>query len=452
MNEVTGSFPSSGPHTILAEDLIRLDKKHCWHPFTPMEEWCAPEHKPLLIDRAEGVWLFDQQGRRYIDGNSSIWTNIHGHNHPRINAAIRAQLDRFAHSSFLGLTHEPGARLAARLAQLWPEGTLSRVFFSDDGSTAMECALKMALQYWQQSGQQARNRFAAFDLAYHGDTSGTTSLGGIPLFHQRFGAMHFPVIRLRDLADLDRLDSDSRAQLAGVAIEPLIQGAAGMRVWPQGMLAELRAWTRQNGTLLILDEVMTGFGRTGAMFAAQKEGVIPDILALAKGLTAGYLPLAATMTSEEIFSAFLGPFEEGRTFYYGHSYTGSALGCAAALASLDLFRDERVLAQLPDKVGLMADLLGKLAEQNPFVAEIRQVGMIAAIDLVQSRDPHQPFAAARRTGVKVCLAARDYGMLTRPIGDTIVLMPPLAIEAHELIQAVAALAPAILRGCSETHP
>ena len=411
------------------------DKTHAWHPFTQHQDWCAAEHEPLVLVEGEGALLRDSEGREYIDGNSSIWTNLHGHRHPRIDAAIRAQLDRVAHTSFLGFTHPPAAQLAQELVALWPENSLTRVFFSDDGSTAIEVALKMAAQFWQQSGQSRRTRFVAFSGAYHGDTMGASSLGGIPAFHGKFSAWQFPAEHVASMEELRALDS---GDIAAVVIEPLIQGAAGMRLWPRGMLAELRAWCDALSVLLILDEVMTGFGRTGTMFACEQEGVIPDFIALAKGLTGGYLPLAATLTSERIFSAFLGGPE--RTLYYGHSYTANQLGCAAALASLAVFREEQVLARLRGQIAHFTRLLDGL-RALPQVGEVRQCGFIAGIELRQ--ESGVPFPPERLTGARVCLAARKHGLLTRPIRDVVVLMPPYCITDAQLAQMVEAVTRAI---------
>ena len=338
---------------------IAADRAHCWHPFTQMRQWCAPEYEPLVIVSGEGAILRDSLGREYLDGNSSIWTNLHGHNHPAINAAIVRQLGAFAHSSFLGLTHPLAIELATALVRLFPTNTLTRVFYSDDGSTAVEASLRMATQYWQLSGQPQRRRFLSFERAYHGDTLGAARLGGIPMFHQRLaeGGTDAPVVRVADFAELDSLSSSEIDSIAAAVIEPLIQGAAGMRLWPAGMLRQLRAWCDRHGILLIADEVMTGFGRTGTMFACEREQVLPDLLCLAKGLTGGYLPLAATLTTEKIYEAFLGEANERKTFFYGHSYTASALGCAAALANLAIFRDENVLARLQPKIERLADLL-----------------------------------------------------------------------------------------------
>ena len=418
---------------------VESDKAHAWHPFTQHRDWCAPEHEPLVLVEGEGAILRDSEGRQYIDGNSSIWTNLHGHRHPRIDAAIRAQLDRVAHTSFLGFTHPLAAQLAEELVALWPANSLTRVFFSDDGSTAIEVALKMAAQFWQQTGQPQRTRFVAFSGAYHGDTMGASSLGGIPAFHGKFSAWQFPAEHVASMDDLQLLDAE---RIAAVVIEPLIQGAAGMRLWPRGMLAELRAWCDAHGVLLILDEVMTGFGRTGTMFACEQEGVVPDFIALAKGLTGGYLPLAATLTTERVFSAFLGGPE--RTLYYGHSYTANQLGCAAALANLAIFREERVLEKLRGQIARFASLLDGL-RALPQVAEVRQCGFIAGIELRE--ESGEPFPPERLVGASVCLAARKHGLLTRPIRDVVALMPPYCTTDAQLAQAVEAVALAIWEGC-----
>ena len=411
---------------------IEGDQAHCWHPFTRQAEWCARGHEPLVLVRGEGSWLWDSEGRRYLDGNSSIWTNIHGHAHPAINAAIQEQLGKVAHTSFLGFTHPLAAELAERLCGFFPEKTLERVFFSDDGSTAIECALKMAVQYRQQVGQPARNRFIAFSNGYHGDTLGAASLGGVGRFSERFRSCGYPVQHVGSMDELRDLPSET---LAGVVIEPLIQGVNEMRPWPRGMLAALRQWCDASGVHLILDEVMTGFGRTGAMFACQHEDVIPDLLCLAKGLTGGYLPLAATLTTGEIYDAFLGTAD--RAYYYGHSYTANPLGCAAALASLDVFAQEQTLAHLPEKIARLASGLADLKSRHSLVHEIRQCGFIAGIEL--RRPDGEKFPPGERFGEAICLAARAHGLLTRPILDTLVLMLPLATRLEEIDLALHAL-------------
>jgi adenosylmethionine-8-amino-7-oxononanoate aminotransferase len=413
--------------------LAALDKRHLWHPFTPMREWCAPEHEPLVLVSGDGAMLRDSAGCEYIDGNSSIWTNIHGHNHPRINEAIRAQLDQVAHTSFLGFTNPPAIELADALVKIAAPDVLSRVFYSDDGSTAIEVAIKMALQYFQLARQPERVRFVAFENGYHGDTLGAASLGGISLFQGRFSRHHFPVEHVASIAELEALPEAET--IAAVVIEPLIQGAAGMRLWPPGLLAGVRRWCDSRGVLLIADEVMTGFGRTGTMFAFQQEGAVPDFLALAKGLTGGYLPLAATMTTESIFEAFL-----GETFYYGHSYCGNQVACAAALASLSVFKEENLLAELQPKIAMLAEYLERL-RGNAHVREIRQCGFIAGIEL--GGPDGERLEPTERTAARVCFAARRHGLLTRPILDTVVLMLPLCVTPAQIDHACDAVGLAI---------
>jgi adenosylmethionine-8-amino-7-oxononanoate aminotransferase len=417
------------------------EKKHLWHPFTQMREWTLPGHHPLFIVSGEGPWLRDAEGKRYLDGNSSIWTNIHGHNHPRINQAITEQLSQIAHSSFLGLTHFPAARLAKELVELLPHSGLTRVFYSDDGSTGIEVAIKMTIQYFRQTGQPKKTGFAAFANAYHGDTLGASSLGGIASFHDKFSDYQFPVTRVSDLTELDRIDDES---LAAIVIEPLVQGAAGMRTWPVGMLLELRRWCDRHGVFLILDEVMTGFGRTGRMFACQHEGVNPDFLVLAKGLTGGYLPLAATLTTEAVYQGFLGDFSELRAFFYGHSYSGNPLGCAAALASLQIFREEAVLDRVAGLIPVLEIELQRL-RRLPWVREVRQVGMIAGIEV--GAVDGSPFDWRERVGARICLAARECSVLTRPIQDVVVFMPPLCVSADEVRFGVEAIGKAIETVC-----
>ncbi|WP_395715629.1 adenosylmethionine--8-amino-7-oxononanoate transaminase [Prosthecobacter sp.] len=406
------------------DSLASLDKRHLWHPFTPMRPWCAEDHTPLMLVEGRGCLLRDQFGNEYLDGNASIWTNIHGHNHPVINAAIIEQLGKVAHTSFLGFTHDPAIRLAKELVELVPGGKLTRAFFTDNGSTAIESAVRMALQYWKQNGRPESDTLVAFDHAYHGDTLGAASLGGIPLFKGSGNDFGYHVVTVSCVEELASLDAN---RIAAVIIEPLIQGAAGMRLWPQGMLKALDRWCVAQDVFLILDEVMTGFGRTGKMFACEHEEVVPDFLCLAKGITGGYLPFAATLTTERVFEGFLGDPSEGRTFFYGHSYAGSQLGCAAALASLRVFRDERVLEQLPAKIARLGELMRDLPA-------FRQCGMIAAMT-VDGPD--------LSLGAKICLAARKHGLLTRPIGNTLVLMPPLCVTLEEIERMVGALKAAL---------
>lgn len=375
-----------------------------------------------MIVRGEGVWLYDENGKKYLDGNSSIWTNIHGHCRPEIAEAIAKQAATLDHSSYLGLGHPLASELAERLVSYFPKNTLERVFYSDNGSTAVEVALKMSLQSRMQTGQEKRTRFIAFDNAYHGDTLGAASLGGVNRFFSRFRNLGFET---QFVASMDDLKSIDPTTVTAVVIEPLIQGVNEMRTWPQGMLAELRAWTSAQGIHLILDEVMTGFGRTGTLFACQQEDVIPDFLCLAKGLTGGTVPLAATLTTAEIYKTFLGPAENA--FYYGHSYTANPIGCSAALASLKIFEDNHVLDRLKEKIVFLTDQLARLKSSSPHILEIRQCGLIAGIQLSSG------------LGLRATLTARHHGLLTRNILDTFVFMPPLCITPAEIEFAIDAI-------------
>ena len=415
-------------------DYIEIDKQHCWHPFTQQEIWTSQEHTPIMIERGEGVWLYDMEVNRYIDGNSSIWTNIHVHNHPVINQAIKDQLEKISHSSYLGFGHPLASELALRLVSFFPDTDLRRVFFSDDGSTAVECAMKMALQFRIQNGEPERTEFIAFIGGYHGDTLGAASLGGVEAFFSRFRKFGLTVHFVRDMDDLRNFPS--LENIAAVIIEPLVQGVNQIYVWQQGMLAELRKFTQENGIHLILDEVMTGFGRTGTMFACQQEGVTPDFLCLAKGLTGGYLPMAATLVTETIYNGFLGVAE--RAFYYGHSYTANPLGCAAALASLDVFEHENTLVGVREKSAYLAYKLSHLANENPFVKEVRRCGLVAGVEISSAE------FGSGGVGAQVCEAAKKYQLLTRNILNTIVLMPPLSITRDEIDIMLAALDQAIL--------
>jgi adenosylmethionine---8-amino-7-oxononanoate aminotransferase len=415
-------------------DLASADRAHVWHPFTQQRGWS--EEEPVMIERAEGTTLIDTEGRRYIDGVSSLWCNVHGHRHPDIDAAVRDQLDRVAHSTMLGLSHPSAVELARRLVDIAPPG-LSRVFYSDSGSTAAEIALKMAFQYWQQHGDSRRTRFIALTGAYHGDTIGSVSVGGIDLFHSMYRPLLFDALKAEpgDRADMERLLDAHAGDVAAVIMEPLVQGAAGILVHPPGYLRSVRDLCDRHGVLLILDEVATGFGRTGRMFACEHEGVAPDLLCLAKGLTGGYLPLAATLATEKIHDGFLGQFEEFRTFFHGHTYTGNPLACAAAIATLDVFQSERTLERLQPKIELLADLLKPL-QKHPAVREVRRRGVMVGIEL---RDYPLP----ARMGHQISLEARRRGAIIRPLGDVIVLMPPLSITESDLTSLVAITGEAI---------
>jgi adenosylmethionine-8-amino-7-oxononanoate aminotransferase len=419
-------------------DIVATDRAHLWHPFTQQRGWT--QEPPLIVERAEGTDLIDQDGRRYIDGVSSLWCNVHGHRHPRIDAAVRAQLDRVAHSTLLGLTHRPAIELAQRLVELAPPG-LTRVFYSDSGSTATEIALKMAFQFWKQRGEE-RARFVALRSAYHGDTLGAVSVGGIGLFHSLYRPLLFDALMAEpgDIRHMDELLMAHRGEVAAVIMEPLVQGAAGMLVHPDGYLRAVRELCESHDVLLILDEVATGFGRTGRMFACAHEAVSPDVLCLAKGMTGGYLPLAATLTTERIYEGFLGEFEEFRTFFHGHTYTGNPLACAAALACLDVFREERTLERLRPKIDVLGGLLEPVASL-PEVREVRRRGFMVGIEL-------EEHPTERRIGHRVTLEARRRGAVIRPLGDVVVLMPPLAISEQDLRRLVEITAESIVAATS----
>ena len=431
--------------TTAADQVVRWDRAHLWHPFTQMQEWLAAE--PLVIAAADGNYLIDAAGRRYLDGVSSLWCNVHGHRRPEIDAAIRAQLERVAHTTLLGLASPPSAELAARLAAIAPPG-LTRVFYSDAGATAVEIALKLALQYWRLRGEE-RPRFVALIDGYHGDTLGAMSVGFSEPFH-RFYTPLVPVTRVpapyvvqrtrgvapdaalaAALAELEAALARDRGAVAAVVLEPLMQGAAGM--WPQPVeyLPAVRELTRRYDTLLVCDEVATGFGRTGRLFACDHAAVAPDLLTLGKGLSGGYLPLAATLATEEIFRAFLGPHEEYTAFFHGHTFTGNALACAAALASLDLFTPA-LLASLPEKAAVLARELDARVRPLAHVAEIRQCGSMIGIELMRDPRRREPYAPRERVGNRTILAARRRGVVLRPLGDALVLMPPLSIRADEI--------------------
>jgi adenosylmethionine-8-amino-7-oxononanoate transaminase len=424
-----------------AERLIEADKEYVWHPFTQMRNWLAAE--PVVIDRADGFYLIDTDGRRYIDGVSSLWCNVHGHRVKKIDDAIRAQLDNVAHSTLLGLGQTRSIELAEKLIAVAPRN-LKKVFYSDSGATAVEIALKIAYQYFQNKCQKKRTKFIALENSYHGDTVGSVSVGGIGLFYSIFKSLLFETYFIptphpyrfngsatdcvkHSLTKIEYLLKTKGDEIAAVIIEPLVQGAAGMIVHPKGFLKGVRELTKKNGVLMIADEVATGFGRTGKMFACQQENVEPDILCLAKGITGGYLPLAATLTTQDIFDAFLGDIAEHKTFYHGHTYTGNALACAAAIASLELFEENRVIESLPAKIALMQEYFVKIAKL-PYVGDIRQCGMMAGIELVKNKDTKESFSYDKTIGAKLCSAMRPKGAMLRPLGDVIVLMPPIAID------------------------
>ncbi len=423
------------------------DRRYVWHPFTQMRDWESED--PLVIERGRGVYLYDALGNRYMDGVSSLWVTVHGHRKKEIDEAISRQLRKVAHTTMLGLTHPGAAELARRLVEIAPPG-LSRVFYSDSGSTAVEIAIKMAFQFHRQAGEGRKTVFMSLEDAYHGDTIGSVSVGGIGLFHGLFEPLLFDTVKapapycyrcqmglthpdcgLACADELGRLMELHSSRLAGLVIEPLVQGAAGMITQPPGYLSRVRELCDRYGVLMIADEVATGFGRTGTMFACGQEGVTPDIMCLAKGITGGYLPLAATLTTNRIYEGFLADYSEMKTFFHGHTYTGNPLACAAALASLDIFEKEKTLENLKPKVGLLGERLGKIARLR-HVGEVRQRGFMAGIELVKDKKTKEPYPLSEKRGVRAILEARKRGVILRPLGNVIVIMPPLSITEKQL--------------------
>ena len=435
------------------ETLIAWDKRYLWHPFTQMSDW--QEETPVIIARGEGCYLIDIDGNRYLDGTASMWTNVHGHNHPALNAALKAQVDNIAHTTLLGYSNIPAVCLAKKLVELTPPG-LNKVFYSDNGSTAVEVALKMAYQYWQHKGQPQRKKFVHLDKAYHGDTIGAMSVGGIESFHETFSSLLFQGIRVpapesarletahpgkraweprptktRCLNEIERVLTEHSTEIAGIIVEPLIQGAGGMRVAPEGLLKGIATLARQHETLLIVDEVMTGFGRTGKMWACEHEEVSPALLCTAKGLAAGYLPLAATLTTDEIYNAFLGEYGELKTFFHGHTFTGNPLACAVALENIAIFEREALLTRLQTTISHFQKRLQEFY-QLAHVGEVRVCGLAAGVELIKNADTQEPYPLEDKLGIRVCKAALARGAILRPLVNTIVLMPPLQISLSEL--------------------
>jgi adenosylmethionine-8-amino-7-oxononanoate aminotransferase len=446
------------------EELAAWDHQYLWHPFTQMRDWLG--EPPLIIERGEGNYLIDSDGRRYLDGVSSLWCNVHGHRKRELDDALKAQCDRIAHSTMLGLGNVPATVLAKRLVEITP-APLTRVFYSDAGATAVEIALKLALQYWQLRGEARRTRFVALTEAYHGDTLGAVAVGYSETFHRFFRSVLMPALRIDPphvfrwqrhesperalraaLADAERVFRAHGGEIAALIVEPLMQGAAGMWAQPSGYLPALRELTRRHGALLICDEVATGFGRTGRMFAVEHEDVAPDLLCLGKGITGGYLPLAATLTSEEIFRAFLAPYENFAAFFHGHTYTGNPLAAAVAVENLAIFEREGVIARVRDRAAQLAGLLAESGARLAHVGDVRQWGLMVGVELVRDRATRRPFDAADRIGARVMRAARRRGIILRPLGNVIILMPPLSIAADELEWLVRVTAESIEEACS----
>ncbi len=419
--------------------LRALDRQFIWHPFTPMQLWMDSD--PLVIVAAEGMHLIDSDGNRYLDGVSSLWCNVHGHRVPEIDAAIRAQLDKVAHTTMLGLASEPAILLADRLMRIVPPN-LKKIFYSDSGATATEIAFKMAAQYWFNTGKPEKCEFVGFAQAYHGDTFGAMSVGRTPAFHKPFFPMLFKThfaptphprsVASQCLAALERILDENSPRIAAVCIEPIVQGAAGMIVQPEGFLSSVAQLCKRYNVLLIADEVAVGFGRTGKMFACEHESVQPDLMCVAKGISGGYLPLAATFATQKIFDAFLGEPSEGKTFYHGHTYTGNPLACTAALASLELFEKDNLIARVRKNSAWLEEKLTPLA-RLPRVKEIRQKGTMIGIELAADKN------TSRRIGAELCMKIRRRGVILRPLGDVIVVMPPLAMGVEHLAEIVEAI-------------
>jgi adenosylmethionine-8-amino-7-oxononanoate aminotransferase len=435
--------------------LIESDRRYIWHPFTQMQDWSSEE--PIIVTEGHDCFLKDVRGRWYLDGVSSLWVNIHGHRKKELDRAIMDQLGLVAHSTLLGAGNVPSIRLAEKLAALMEQSfgkhSLSKVFYSDNGSTAVEVALKMAFQYWQHKGVKGKERFLSLQNAYHGDTLGAVSVGGIDIFHEAFRPLLFDTFKAPSpycyrcglsvsdaspercgmlcLSEMEKMLKAHHGEIAAVIIEPLIQGAGGMLTSPQGYLKGVRDLCTRYGVLMIADEVATGFGRTGKMFACQHEGVVPDIICLSKGITGGYMPLAATIATGEVYSAFLGEFSELKTFFHGHSYTGNPLACACALACLDVFEKEHTLVHLQPKTEVLDRWLEKISD-HPHVGDARGVGLMAGVELVRDKETKESYAWEEKMGWQVAYAAREGGVLIRPLGNVVVIMPPLAIGEKDL--------------------
>ena len=420
------------------------DRRVLWHPFTQHAEWEA-DPGPVIV-RAEGMHLIDEDGRRLLDGNASLWVCVHGHREPALDDTVADQLARAAHTTFLGLTHPPAIELAEQLVALAPDG-LSRVFYSDNGATAVEVALKMAFQHFAHRGETERRRFISIAGDYHGDTLGAVSVGGIDVFHSAFRPLLFETVAAEP-DDVPAVIEREGERLCGVIVEPTIQAAAGMRLHRRGWLAEVRAACDRAGALLICDEVATGFGRTGSMWACEAEGVRPDLLSCGKALTGGYLPLAATLATEDIYASFLGPYDEFKAFFHGHTYTANPLACAVALANLRLIEKRDVIGNVRARAAQLAFRLARLASDQPAVGEVRQAGLMAAIDLVHPATGCA-LSPGARFGGRACRAARDHGAVVRPLGDAVTIVPPLAIAAADLDALVDAVAAGIADAAAE---
>ncbi|MBF0492316.1 MAG: adenosylmethionine--8-amino-7-oxononanoate transaminase [Deltaproteobacteria bacterium] len=431
---------------IKCQNLKNLDHECLWHPFTQMKEYEAED--PLIIESGEGNWLIDIEGKKYLDGVSSLWVTVHGHRKKELDEALKKQIDKIAHSTLLGLSNTPALLLAEALLKIVPQN-LKKVFYSDSGSTAVEIALKIAYQYFQNKPEtQKKTQFVTLENAYHGDTIGSVSVGGIDLFHSVYKQLLFQSYKIKnfDLVWAENLLKEKAQEIAAVFIEPLIQGAAGMLLQPPGFLEKLRKLTQKYGVLLIVDEVATGFGRTGKMFACEHQQVQPDLMCVAKGLTGGYLPLAATLATPEIYEGFYTDYVQLKTFFHGHTYTGNPLACAVALANLEIFKKEKTIEALQPKIKLFQELLADFPN-HPHIKEVRQMGLMIGVELIKDKKNNQEYELAERIGNRVILQARKKGVVIRPLGSVIVLMPPLSITEEEIHLLVKVLKESIDEVC-----
>lgn len=445
--------------------IAEYDLDYIWHPFTQMKEYERKE--PVIIEDAEGVYLIDTEGRRYIDGVSSLWVNVHGHKVPEIDNAIKKQVEKLGHSTLLGITNPPAAELAKEIIEVCPPG-LKKVFYSGDGASAVEVALKMAFQYWQHKGKPEKTKFVCLQNGYHGDTLGAVSVGGIDIFHATFKPLLFesfrapsyycyrcplektyPSCNIACADEVERILAEHHEKIAAVIFEPYVQAAGGMIVSPEGYLRKVREYCDKYGVLMILDEVATGFGRTGKMFACEHENVTPDILVLGKGMTGGYLPLSATVVTQEIYDAFLGDYEEFKTFFHGHSYAGNPISCAAGRGNLEAFRNNDTLEKLKEKIEILEDELQEFKGLK-HVGDVRNKGFMVGIELVEDRETKEPYPAKMKMGWKVAELAMEDEALIRPVGNVVVLMPPIGIEIEDLRKLIRVTYGAIKRATEET--
>jgi len=446
-----------------SKNLSHWDKKYLWHPFTQMKDWIAEE--PLVIDKAQGCYLYDTKGEKYLDGVSSLWVTVHGHGKQEINHALAQQIRKLDHSTLLGLANTPSIELAKRLVEITPEG-LNKVFYSESGSTSVEIAIKMAYQYWQNQGKIQKTKIAHLANSYHGDTLGSVSVGGIDLFHKVYKDLIFDAIKLHFcdcyraprgkkypqyavecLDKIEKVLSEKNKSIAALIVEPIVQAAAGMIMWPEGILRGMADICRRNDILFIADEVATGMGRTGAMFACQHEGVVPDIMCLAKGLSGGYLPLSATITKDKIYDAFWADYRDQKTFFHGHTYTGNPICAAAAIANIDVFKKESTLKKMQAKIKFLKDKLARFYDLS-IVGDVRQKGFMVGIELVKNQQTKEPFDWAERIGIQVCQRARARGVILRPLGNVIVLMPPLSISKLDLEKLLSVAYESIHKTCT----